>query len=786
MTRYCLFLFAFASGLAALIYEIVWFQVLELVIGSSPVSLTVILATFMGGTCLGSLIFPHVVSVRNKSLLVYGAIEIGIAALAIVILFVMPFVGTLYTAWSGTGIAGLLLRGAVAAACLLPPTLLMGSTLPALARRIGTPSDVSGLGYIYACNIGGAVSGCLVAGFYLLPKYDVTTATYVAAAINVAVGGMALALSSPDTDSGRVGTAESGDVRVDGSGLVYLTIALSGFCALAAEAIWTRVLGLLFGASAYTLSIILAVFLFGLGIGSGIASLAARAMTRPRVALGWCQLLVAGAIAWTSYGLSASLPYWPVNPSIASNISYNFQLDLDRALWALLPPTLMWGASFSLALAAIERRNRDSAILMARIYAANTVGALLGAIAALFLIPWAGSQRAEQLIIVLSVVAGLVLVLPAIRRGVAVWGLVGLLAGGLFVYCVPPISKPLIAHGRFAATWVGKSEILYAGEGMNSSVAVSSFPTGALTFHVAGKIQASNVPRDMRLQRMLGHLTSLIPATPRSVLVIGCGAGITAGAVSIDPAVERVTIVEIEPLVPDAAARYFGAQNFEVVHSPKVRIHIDDGRHYLLTTPERFDAVTADPLDPWVKGAASLYTKEFLEGLREHLNPGGIVTIYVQLFETTEDAVKSTIATFFEVFPTGTIWGNTYEGKGHDIVLVGQLDTPRIDLDKIERRVNRPEYSRVAQSLREVGMSSSTDLFATYAGRKPDLSVWLSDALLNSDRSLRMQYLAGVGLNLDDSAGIYANMLAYRKFPSDLFTSTEGRVELLRNAVEGQ
>jgi spermidine synthase len=156
------------------------------------------------------------------------------------------------------------------------------------------------------------------------------------------------------------------------------------------------------------------------------------------------------------------------------------------------------------------------------------------------------------------------------------------------------------------------------------------------------------------------------------------------------------------------------------------------------------------------------------------------------LFETTEDAVKSTISTFFEVFPTGTIWGNTYEGKGHDIVLLGQLDTPRIDLDKIERRVNRPEYSRVAQSLREVGMSSSTDLFTTYAGRKPDLSGWLSDALLNSDRNLRMQYLAGVGLNLDDSAGIYANMLAYRKFPSDLFTSTEGRVELLRNAVEGQ
>jgi spermidine synthase len=127
--------------------------------------------------------------------------------------------------------------------------------------------------------------------------------------------------------------------------LVHLTIALSGFCALAAEAIWTRVLGLLFGASAYTLSIILAVFLLGLGIGSAIASLACRTMSRPRVALGWCQLLVAGAIAWTSYALSASLPYWPVNPSIASAFG-NFQLDLDRAFWALLPPTLIWARAF--------------------------------------------------------------------------------------------------------------------------------------------------------------------------------------------------------------------------------------------------------------------------------------------------------------------------------------------------------------------------------------------------------------------------------------------------------
>src|SRR4029077_11826565 len=156
-------------------------------------------------------------------------------------------------------------------------------------------------------------------------------------------------------------------------------------------------------------------------------------------------------------------------------------------------------------------------------------------------------------------------------------------------------------------------DIVYMGEGLQSSVAVSRFPDGKLGYHNAGKIQASSAPQDMRLQRMLGHLTTLVPAAPRSVLVIGCGAGVTAGAVSIDPAVERVTIAEIEPLVPRVVSTYFSDQNFDVIRNPKVHVQLDDARHYILTSKEKFDAVTSDPLDPWVKGAAMLYTKEFFD-----------------------------------------------------------------------------------------------------------------------------------------------------------------------------
>ncbi|HEY7338414.1 MAG TPA: fused MFS/spermidine synthase [Bryobacteraceae bacterium] len=789
-----LLLLSAGSGAAALIYELVWFQFLELAVGSTAVSLGVLLAAFMGGMCLGSIMLPRLVSPKRPALLVYASIELGIGVFGSLSPRLLPLAGSVYTAWAGYALSGFLLRGAVAAVCLLPPTLLMGATLPALARAVqerttGTHRRSFWLGLLYASNIGGAVLGCLLSGFYLLRVYDAAAAAYAAAAVNLAVAGIALALAKRSIPGTIWGEKDRRVTKSDGRrrGSIYVAIGLSGLCALAAEAIWTRTLGLLLGASVYTLSIILAVFLAGLGVGSGIGSSLGRRLTRPGLALGWCQLLLAGAIAWSAHSISGSLPYWPIDPSLSSNLWFTFELDLARALWALLPPAILWGASFPLALAAAASKGRDSARLMAGVYASNTLGAIIGALgASLFLIPWAGSQRTQQTLIVLSIAAGLLLLVPAIRpRWIgAPAAAAALLLGAASMREVPPASPLLIAYGRYAATWADKSDIVYTGEGVNSSVAVSRFSSGALTFHVAGKIQASNVPRDMRLQRMLGHLTTLTVADPRSVLVIGCGAGITAGAVSIDPRVERETIIEIEPLVPKAASAYFGQANFDVLNNPKVGLRIDDGRHYLLTAREKFDGITVDPLDPWVKGAATLYTREFFEDMKRHLSRGGAVTMYIQLFETNLDAVKSAVATFFEVFPNGTIWGNPYQGKGHDMVLLGQAEPLRIDLDAMERRFGyRDDANKIPQSLAEIGMESPEDLFATYAGRRSDLTDWLKGAAINRDRNLRMEYLAGLGLNLDESASIYAGMLAYRRFPEDLFAGAEGRVDSLRRAM---
>src|SRR4029077_17965020 len=182
-----------------------------------------------------------------------------------------------------------------------------------------------------------------------------------------------------------------------------------------------------------------------------------------------------------------------------------------------------------------------------------------------------------------------------------------------------------------------------------------------------------------------------------SVLVIACGAGVTAGASSIDPRVEHQTIAEIEPLVPIAAGKYFGDYNFNVVKNPKVKVEVDDARHFLTTTKQKFNAITSDPFDPWVKGAANLYTKEFWQLAKDHLTPDGVVTVFVQLYDSGMAAVKSEIATFFEVYPDGLVFGNTVGGEGYDIVLVGTATGGlHIDIDKMEARLASPEYAEVA------------------------------------------------------------------------------------------
>jgi spermidine synthase len=448
-----------ASGCAALIYEIVWFQLLQLVIGSSAVSLAVLLGTFMGGMCLGSFLLPRYISAREHPLRVYAYFEIAIGVLGLLILFGVPLFANVYTAWGGSGPVGLVFRAIAASICLLPPTILMGATLPAMSRWVETsPQGVAWLGYFYGGNTGGAVIGSLLAGFYLLRVFDMATATYVAVALNLLVGGLALLIAGATPYEAGAGVRDK--VKpVAGSWAVYIAIALSGMTALASQVIWTRTLSLLFGATVYTFSLILAVFLFGIGIGSSLGSVMARGLERPRLALGWVQMLLCGAIAWAAYTLALSLPFWPIDPSIATSPWYNFPLDLARAFWVVLPASILWGASFPLALASVAAKGQDPGRLVGGVYAANTVGAIVGAIGgSLLMVTWLGTQHSQQALIILSGLAAL-LVLEPLQSNAETSGarsswagmipiVLGAVVAALLARNVPPIPKLLVAYGR--------------------------------------------------------------------------------------------------------------------------------------------------------------------------------------------------------------------------------------------------------------------------------------------------------------------------------------------------
>ncbi|MGP0070556.1 MAG: SAM-dependent methyltransferase [Bryobacteraceae bacterium] len=796
-----LLLFA-GSGCAALIYEIVWFQLLQLVIGSSAVSLGLLLAAYMGGLCLGSAALPKLVSTRHHPMRVYAFIELGIAAFGIIALFGVPLIARIYAAGATTGLVGLILRGAVAAACLLPPTFLMGASLPAIARWVETtPRGVSWLGLLYSANVAGAVTGCVLAGFYLLRVHDMAFATYIAAAINVGVALLALAMAS------RAGRPTAADdqkqprvKRAPAVMFVYAAIAFSGLTALGAEVVWTRLLSLLLGATVYTFSIILAVFLTGLWAGSGAGAFLARRVRDPRVALAGCQILLALAIGWTAFTLAYVLPWWPVDPWLATSPWLNFDLDVTRCFRAIFPATLLWGASFSLALSAAAANREDPARLTGEVYAANTAGSIVGALAfSLVLIPAIGTRGSQQVLIWLATAAAVIAIAPVLSRKLVM--LAGALAGAAVLAwglsaTVGGVPWQVIAYGRRAAPILrgldrandAETTPVFVGEGLNASVVITQ--RGDLrSFYVSGKSEASSALLDMRLQRMMGHLPALVSSmsssgsAPRSVLVVGFGAGVTAGSFVPYPEVQNITICELEPLIPPASDEFFGKENNHVLRDPRSRIIYDDARHYILISPETFDVITTDPIHPWVKGTSTLYSREYYELVKKHLNPGGVVAQWLPIYESDEDTVKTELATFFSVFPNATVWSNYLNGDGYDLVLLGSVDPFPIDVNALQRRLDQPTYAAVSASLAEVGFHSGVDLLATYAGSASDLAPMIANAQINDDLNMRLQYMAGLGLNSLTAPQVYREILSYRKFPEDLLVGHGDGINTLRELI---
>lgn len=745
----------FGSGCAALIYEIVWFQQLGLVLGASALSLAILLASFMGGMCLGSFALARVVSQSRHPLRVYAILELLIAVCGLVILFALPVVGRLYWAISVRGSADLPLRAIVAMLILLPPTVLMGATLPAVSRWVECTRDgLSRLGLFYGANTVGAVAGSLLSGLFLLRLFDVSVATCVAAGLNVAVAAVAwhlAAKSSAPADQ----SVESVEPNQRRNVIIFVVSGISGLTALGCEVVWTRLLALEFGPTVYTFSILLAIFLLGLGLGSSWGAKLSRSVASPTVALGFVQLALAPAMVYSAFVMFRVLPYWWADQDPGTPLWSRMLFDVIRAGVAFLPTTYLWGMTFPLAVAAAAGTDRDAGRLVGRLYAANTLGAICGALAvSLIVVPWAGSQVALQAMLFLSGCSGLLVFgqwlmkrfassVPSHSLTLPATGIVALAAVLPFApKLIPEVPLGLLTWGRIVDRWETTREYFFVAEGLDSSIVIAESQEGNRCFHVSGKVEATNSPSDMRTQRILGHLPALAQGNPQRVLVVGCGSGMTAGAFLKHPSVKEIVLCEMERNVITAARDNFSVQNYGVLDDPRTTIVIDDARHFLATCREKFDVITTDPIHPWVRGAASLYTAEFYDLCRSRLNPGGVITQWVPLYESNEPAVRCELTTLLAAFPHAALWSGEGVGQGYDIVVVAAEDPLPMGPESVAKQFSAQPY--VQASLAEVGLGDLPDLEQSFVAYGIELTDWLHGAEINRDRNLRLQYLAGL------------------------------------------
>ena len=252
--------------------------------------------------------------------------------------------------------------------------------------------------------------------------------------------------------------------------------------------------------------------------------------------------------------------------------------------------------------------------------------------------------------------------------------------------------------------YTGQSQILYTAEGRNSSVAISRWSNGTIYVNVNGHVEATTEPFDMKLQRMVGHLPGLLHPNPKSVLGIGFGAGVSAGTFTRYPGIEKITVCEIEPVIPPASTRYFAQQDYDVYHNPRTHIVYDDARHYLLTTNEKFDIIASDPLDVFVKGTAALYSKEYFEAVKQPSESRRHVHALCAALRDRRAHHQERAGDLLPGLSERHRLGQHPRRPGLRHGLHGQAEPLKIDLDEVAQRLERPDYAPVAESLRDIGV----------------------------------------------------------------------------------
>lgn len=789
---YCIF---FLSGAAALIYEIVWTRYLCLVFGGSHLAVTSVLTVLMAGLALGSYCIGRKVDCYKQLLRLFGMLELGVGAAGLLFAGLINIYQPMYiklAQFAPESPAYLTaLRISFAVTALIVPTTLMGGTLPVLtafSARLMKGAGVR-LSFLYGCNTLGAVCGAAATGFVMLRSFSMSRTLATAVAINIFVGLVAFALqkmltiASPEDMPLEI--AEDFPAGAENHlpfRLVLWGAGVSGFCAMGYEVLWNRILSIAIGASAYGFTLLLMAFLSGIGCGSTAFGLFGKVYARLRrksfplagsiSCFGAVQLLigVTALLATTQFRYLPAyvaflheyfLGIFPGGDQFQVLQLANFVL----AFSLMFIPAFFMGVAFPLAGEIHCRYRKLVGSAVGEILSFNTVGAILGAgVSGYLLIYLFGIQRSLQIIILINVCYGL-LVIAGVWGGKKLFRLTAAAALlSLMVPLIAPDSWRLWDPKLYAVYQSNKPEefgsvdeigellanmdVRYYNEGAQSIVsAVQSADT--LFFITNGRVEASNAHQDMQCQFVLGHLPMLLHKNPRQVFVLGTGSGMTLGAVSVHPAVEKITLAEIEPGVI-GVAKTFGIDNHYILNKPDPRLKVvfNDGRNHLLTTKDRYDVITADPVHPWFSGAGYLYSTEYFRLASQRLNPGGIICQWLPLYELTAENLKSVVRTIRENFAYTMIWVTHYDAE-----IVASNSPLVIDEQELARRFAAPE---VSSDLRQVKMGSPEDFLSYFVMGTAGARAYSKDGRLNTDnnlylefsapRSIGMEYLRGANL----------------------------------------
>jgi spermidine synthase len=730
----------FLSGTASLADELIWFKYLSFTFGATTAAAATLVAVFMGGLALGSWLCGRLVSRITRPDLLYAVLETGVAVLALATPVFFSWIGHAYVAayrHFGDGPGKLMLiRVLLSAVALLPPTVLMGATFPALARAvegISRPGRRSTL--LYGVNTAGAVVGVLACGFLLIPSIGLH-ATLVGSACVSLLGALLAAFS------GFARPAPVSAERAAPRALWLFVAFVAGACAMADEVLWTRILVLHLGSSVYAFALMLATFLIGL-VGGSLIGAALRSQDLRR-SIGVAQLsfgfsILLQVFAFTGY----SRTLVAVATSLLHVRTYGGVLLAEAVTTGLflLPPTLLMGLSFALLLQAASRSAGTAPADVASVYAANTLGGIGGSLLAGFAaIPLIGSQNSLLLTGFLATSLALLLAPKS-------W-LMRLAPGGFLLLCLLP-ARDAVIRSAGALSDVPAQDVIFLREDVTATVAVKRLGGArpSLSLELNGVNVAGSTPDNVVIQKLQAHLPLALCEDPKKILHIGLGSGGTAYSVSRHP-VSEIRIAEISPEVAQAADRFFQGVNHGVLSDPRVHLTINDGRNFVLASPDLFDVILSDSIHPRYAGNGSLYTEDYFRLCARRLKPGGVISMWLPMYSLRPEDYRSIIRAFQDVFPNVSIWYPYSIENAFTIVLATADKTVR--LEDLARRLADPA---VAEDLSRIGAADPAELLSYLLMAPQDVARWVDATEPHTDDLPLVEYESG---RILESTGTWA------------------------------